>query len=95
MDSAGLPFSGKVDFIKTQMSWPINHMVAPAKDAVACDECHSKNGRLKDIDGIYIPGRDASEKLNFYGWLIALLTLVGVVLHGFGRIFSHFWRRRT
>mgnify|MGYP000144230405 CR=1 FL=1 len=95
MDSAGLPFSGTVDFIKTQMSWPINHMVAPAKDAVACDECHSKNGRLKDIDGIYIPGRDASEKLNFYGWLIALLTLVGVVLHGFGRIFSHFWRRRT
>ena len=94
MLSAGLPFSGKVDFIKTQMSWPINHMVAPAKDAVACNECHKENGRLKDIDGIYIPGRDASKTLDMFGFGIASLTLIGVVLHGFGRITIFCWRRK-
>jgi octaheme c-type cytochrome (tetrathionate reductase family) len=95
MLSAGQPFSGKVDFIKTQMSWPITHMVAPAEDAVDCNECHRKNGRLRDIDGIYIPGRDASEKLDKYGWLIVLLSLGGVTLHGIGRVFSHYLSKRS
>jgi hypothetical protein len=95
MLSAGRPFSGKVDFIKTQMSWPINHMVAPAEHAVGCDECHMKNGRLEAIDGIYIPGRDASQKLDMVGWSIALLTLIGVLMHGLGRIISYFWSKRS
>jgi len=95
MISAGQPFSGDVDFIKTQMSWPITHMVAPAKDAVGCVECHSKNGRLKDIKGIYIPGRDTNKNLDMAGWLIALLTLVGVILHGLGRVISHYWSKRS
>jgi octaheme c-type cytochrome (tetrathionate reductase family) len=94
MESAGLPFSGEVDFIKTQMSWPINHMVAPAKDAVACDECHSKNGRLENIKGIYIPGRDSRPMLDTIGWGVALITLIGVLLHGAGRMFSYYWRQR-
>lgn len=93
MLSAGRPFSGKVDFIKTQMSWPITHMVAPAEYAVGCDECHSKNGRLKDVEGIFIPARDASEQLDEIGWLIALLTLIGVVGHGLGRFVSYLWRK--
>jgi len=93
MLSAGRPFSGKVDFIKTQMSWPINHMVAPAKDAVGCDECHTSNGRLKDIEGIYIPSRDASVRLDTAGWFIALLTLIGVLMHGFVRIVSYLWSK--
>ena len=95
MESAGLPFSGEVDFVKTQMSWLINHMVIPGKDAVDCNECHKKNGRLKDIDGIYIPGRDADKNLDLIGGTIALLTLIGVFMHGIGRIFSHYWRRRS
>ena len=94
MLSAGQPFSGKVDFVKTQMSWPITHMVAPAKDAVGCDECHTENGRLRDIDGIYIPGNDRSKKLDMAGWVIALLTLLGVVTHGLGRIVSYLWSKR-
>jgi hypothetical protein len=94
MLSAGQPFSGKVDFIKTQMSWPITHMVAPAEHAVGCDECHSKNGRLDAIDGIYIPSRDASLRLDAIGWNVALLTLIGVVIHGLGRIASYVWSER-
>ena len=94
MRSADLPFSGKVDFIKTQMSWPITHMIAPADNAVKCVECHQNNGRLKKISGIYIPARDSNEKLDKYGWLVAILTLTGVVLHGIGRIISHYWSKQ-
>ena len=95
MLSAGRPFSGKVDFIKTQMSWPITHMVAPAKDSVGCNECHTNNGRLKDIDGIYIPGRDADKTLNKFGWLIALLSFIGVTFHGIGRTIIYYWGKRS
>ncbi len=34
MQDVGAPFSGKVDFIKTEMSWPITHMVAPKDKAL-------------------------------------------------------------
>lgn len=40
MEKAGLEFSGEVGFIETEMYWPLNHMVAPAEDAVKCIECH-------------------------------------------------------
>jgi len=86
MQSVGAPFSGKVDFIKTEMMWPITHMVAPAEKALTCEECHSKNGRLQNIEGIYMPGRDANKLLNWAGWSLALLALIGVLIHGAIRI---------
>lgn len=43
---AGLPYSGQYAFIQTHMYTPTTHMVAPAKKALTCVECHSKNGRL-------------------------------------------------
>lgn len=43
---AGLPYSGKYSFITTHMYWPITHMTAPAKSALSCTQCHSKNGRM-------------------------------------------------
>lgn len=53
MGSVGAPFSGKVDFIRTEMTWPLNHMVAPKENALACNECHVKGGgRLKGLKGI-------------------------------------------
>ena len=88
MKDAGLPFSGKVDFVKTEMFWPITHMVAPKEKALACTECHSKNGRLAGIAGVYIPGRDANSLVDTFGWGIALFSLVGSVGHGLMRIAS-------
>ncbi|MBK7422794.1 MAG: tetrathionate reductase family octaheme c-type cytochrome [Propionivibrio sp.] len=82
MKDAGLPFSGKVDFVKTEMFWPITHMVAPKENALACVECHSKNGRLAGIQGVYIPGRDANKLIDTIGWGIALLALLGSLGHG-------------
>jgi len=57
MADAGVPFSGKVDFIKTEMLWPLTHMVAPRAGTVACNECHSRNGsfsegRMKNVPGL-------------------------------------------
>lgn len=89
MKAAGRPFSGKIDFIETEMSWPITHMVAPAENALSCEDCHSKNGRLQHIEGVYIPGRDASEWLDKIGWLLALMSLIGVLGHGAIRFFMH------
>ena len=46
MKLAGLPYSGQYDFTTTHMYWPINHMVAPAAQALTCTECHAPAGRL-------------------------------------------------
>jgi hypothetical protein len=45
---------------------------------------------MKDIEGIFIPGRDIRFEMDMIGWGAALLTLVGVFIHAIGRIISHF-----
>ncbi|MCZ7656040.1 MAG: cytochrome C [Rhodocyclaceae bacterium] len=62
--AAGQPFSGKYGFAATEMLWPITHMVAPEEDALRCAECHAREGRLKDVAGVYLPGRDRVEWLD-------------------------------
>lgn len=67
MAAAGAPFSGKLGFIRTEMLWPLNHMVAPRSGTLACEECHDKSGslsegRMKNVPGLkpgslYKPGR--------------------------------------
>lgn len=89
MATTGAPFSGKIGFVETEMRWPINHMVAPKENALACQECHSDNGRLKNIQGIYMPGRDSSKYLDLLGGGAAFLALLGVLGHGTLRIFSN------
>ncbi|MDO8930860.1 MAG: tetrathionate reductase family octaheme c-type cytochrome [Rhodocyclaceae bacterium] len=85
--AAGRPFGGKFDFVKTEMTWPITHMVAPKADALTCTQCHSKSGRLQKVQGIYMPGRDGKEWLDLIGWLAALGTLGGVLFHGGLRVY--------
>lgn len=86
MKDSGAPFSGKVDFISTEMSWPITHMVAPKDKALGCTECHAKQGRLAGIQGVYLPARDANVWVDRIGWTIALLSLLGVLAHGAARV---------
>ncbi|MDP2792691.1 MAG: tetrathionate reductase family octaheme c-type cytochrome [Sulfurisoma sp.] len=85
--AAGQPFSGKFDFVATEMSWPITHMVAPKADALTCTQCHAKDGRLHAIKGVYIPRRDANGMLDLVGWLLAAATLLGVGIHGGLRVY--------
>lgn len=88
MAAVRAPFSGKVDFIETVSMWPITHMVAPAKDALHCGECHASGGRLEKVSGVYVPGRgsDHVRWLDASGWTLAILALLGVLGHGVGRI---------
>ncbi len=86
MEAAGLPFSGTVDFVDTRFQIPIQHMVAPKAQAVPCNDCHTKGGRLEELKGFYMPGRDSLPFLSLAGWGGALMTLIAVVLHGIVRI---------
>ena len=88
MASVDAPFSGKVDFVSTESTWPITHMVAPANDSLRCHDCHASGGRLEKVPGIYIPGRasDHAGWLDTAGWAVAALTLLGALGHGLGRV---------
>ena len=82
-----LPFSGQYGFIATEMTLPINHMVSPKEQAVACTECHVREGgRLADLSGFYLPGRDSNPWIERLGKLMLLMTLAGVFFHGAARI---------
>ena len=91
MAAGGVKFSGKVDFIETESMWAINHMVAPKEKALGCVECHASGARLEKIDGVYMPGRgrDHAQWLEIGGWAVALLTLLGVLGHGLGRVVAN------
>jgi octaheme c-type cytochrome (tetrathionate reductase family) len=93
MDAAGANYSGQYGFIETTMHWPLSHMVAPKEEALACDECHSKHGRLENLNGFYLPGRDKNELLDLIGWAAVLVTLGIFTLHGLGRLL--FRKRRS
>jgi octaheme c-type cytochrome (tetrathionate reductase family) len=44
--ATGLAYSGKYGFARTEMFWPITHMVAPADRALQCPDCHGEGGRM-------------------------------------------------
>ena len=46
MESVGEEFSGEVGFTETESWWKINHMVAPADQALKCADCHGPDGRM-------------------------------------------------
>ena len=87
MAAANLPYSGKFGFVETTMSWPLAHMVAPAKESLTCEDCHNKNGRLAKVEGMYLPGRDGNSLLDMGGFAILGLTFLGVGVHGALRLF--------
>lgn len=86
MKVSGEAYSGKYDFVKTEMLWPITHMVAPKEKALGCVECHAQNGRLAGLPGIYIPASNANTLIDKLGWGLILMTLLGVLGHGAVRI---------
>jgi octaheme c-type cytochrome (tetrathionate reductase family) len=95
MKAAKLPYSGQYQFVKTQMYWPIAHMVAPKSQALSCTQCHADNGRLQNIDGVYIPGRarDHQTWIERIGLLMVALAFAGVLIHGLIRIGLWLYRR--
>lgn len=87
MEYLGLPYSGKYDWVNTRMFWPINHMVSPKEQSLKCIDCHTrKDGRLEELDGFYMPGRDYDPTVQYAGITIIVLSIIGVALHGGTRI---------
>jgi len=94
LEATGQSFSGSYDFVETEYYWPVTHMVAPEEEALACDSCHSRNGRLENVPGFYMPGRDNWEWLDLIGWLMVFGTLGGVTLHAIGRMIAAARRKK-
>lgn len=57
-------------------------------------ECHRKGGRLANLTGFYMPGRDSVQMLDMGGWTVVGVSLVSVIIHGLGRIFSSVARKK-
>jgi hypothetical protein len=87
MKQVGLPYSGHYGFARTEMYWPINHMVSQKSQTVTCGECHTReHGRLAQLGGFYMPGRDYNPWVEYFGGGLLMLTLAGVMLHGGARL---------
>ncbi len=86
--AVGAPFSGRYDFVRTEMLWPITHMVAPKERSVKCGQCHGADGRLGDLPGLYVAGRDRLPWLDRLGWLAVAAALAGVLVHAGARLLS-------
>jgi hypothetical protein len=87
MKEVNLPFSGNVSFIKTEMNWPINHMVSSKENSVECTECHTRNNsRLANLKDFYMPARDYNRFVDNTGTGIILIAIFGVAVHGIVRI---------
>ncbi len=89
MEYAGLKYSGRYGFVETEMYWPISHMVSPKEDALGCVDCHARGGRLENLGGFYLPGRDASPFVEIVGLLVIVGSLVGIIAHGIMRYVAH------
>jgi hypothetical protein len=67
-------------------------MVAPKEQALSCVECHTRNdGRLANLSGFYLPGRDSNEFLDKWGLWLFILTVLGVFGHALIRIGSNIY----
>jgi hypothetical protein len=80
------PYSGEYDFVASEAYWPINHMVSPKEQTLSCKECHARDGRLNNINDFYLPGRDYSKAVDYAGIGLIVLSLLGVLVHGLGRL---------
>lgn len=95
MEEVGLPFSGQLSFIRTEMTWPVNHMVSTKDKTVSCSECHSRNeSRLAGLNDFYMPARDHSPVIDTAGKWIIFLSIMGIFAHGSLRIFSNRKQRK-
>jgi octaheme c-type cytochrome (tetrathionate reductase family) len=81
MAGSDVPYSGKFGFVETEMWWPTTHMVAPASEALDCGSCHARDGRLANVAGFYLPGRDGFALTDRIGLIALALALAGIAVH--------------
>lgn len=80
-------WSGEYEFVSTEVSWPLNHMVSPKEESLKCTQCHTrKDGRLASLTDFYLPGRDYNRWVDYIGFFIVIASLIGVITHAVLRI---------
>lgn len=89
MKAVDKPYSGEFGFVETHSYWTINHMVAPKEEALTCTDCHSKNGRLENLTGFYLPGRDNDDFIDTSALIAIIITLFGVIGHAILRVLGN------
>ncbi len=94
MSKAGKPYSGEFGFVDTYMYWPTTHMVASKDKTLECEECHAKEGRLKDLEIPYMPGTGKTKSLDLLLILAVLATLAGVFGHAVIRTVTGLARKK-
>jgi octaheme c-type cytochrome (tetrathionate reductase family) len=84
MKYMNLPYSGKYDFVETEMYWPLNHQVSAADKALRCIDCHTSKpeGRLSKLNDFYLPGRNRFAIIDNFGLGLLVVTILGVIIHG-------------
>lgn len=81
-----LPYSGKYDFVKTEMFLPVSHMVSPAENALECKDCHTHdNSRLAAVGGFYMPGRDRNNLIDTMGKVLIIISFLAIAAHAIAR----------
>jgi len=61
MASVDMEYSGNLGWVETEMNWPINHMVVPAKKALKCTACHGKKATRMDWEALGYPDGDPKK----------------------------------
>lgn len=88
MKYVGLPWSGKYDFVETEMNWLLNHMVSPKEESLKCIDCHTRqDSRIASITDVYLPGRDYNKTVDTIGTIFIFISLIGVFVNLSLRIF--------
>jgi octaheme c-type cytochrome (tetrathionate reductase family) len=70
MRYAGRTYSGNLGFVRTEMYWIQNHMVAPKEHALGCAQCHVPGGRM-DFAALGYPATRAASLQTLAGFQIA------------------------
>ena len=71
------------------MCFPSPTWSRPGDNVLACTECHIRDtGRLANLAGFYMPGRNHVAVMDWIGWIIVIGSVAGVALHGLGRFFT-------
>jgi octaheme c-type cytochrome (tetrathionate reductase family) len=87
MKAAGLPYSGKYEWVDTVMYWGLTHEIMPAKNALGCTQCHASMQGEKTCGLCHQDNREVDfKKLSSTGtdfeWMKArgrdVSSLVGV-----------------
>jgi octaheme c-type cytochrome (tetrathionate reductase family) len=65
MTYAGLEYSGEYGFVDTVFMWVQNHQVAPAANAVQCEECHTADGGRLDFAALGFSAEEVAKLTVF------------------------------